>query len=69
MHKYDSYYHNNILCSIVYFKTSQIMKRNKDLHSCEVIIKIHVSYTVLHTSEDTVELLTCFLILCLRLHV
>ena len=23
MHRYDSYYYNNILCSIVYFKTSQ----------------------------------------------
>ena len=34
------------------------MKRNKYLYSCELIIKIHVTHTVLHTSEDTVELLT-----------
>ena len=42
------------------------MKRYKDLHCCEVIIKIHVCYTVLHTSEDTVKLLTCFFIQCLH---
>ena len=52
-----------------YFKTLHIMKRNKDLHCCEVIIKIHVCYTVLHTSEDTVKLLTCFFIQCLHVYV
>ena len=57
---------NNNLHPFVYFKTLHIMKRYKDLHCCEVIIKIHVCYTVLHTSEDTVKLLTCFLIQCLQ---
>ena len=57
---------NNKLHPFAYFKTLHIMKRYKDLHCCEVIIKIHVCYTVLHTSEDTVKLLKCFLIQCLQ---
>ena len=57
---------NNKLHPFAYFKTLHIMKRYKNLHCCEVIIKIHVYYTVLHTSEDTVKLLKCFLIQCLQ---
>ena len=57
---------DNKLHSFVYFKSMIVMKRYKDLHCCEVIIKIYVRYTVLHTSEDTVKLLTCFLIQCLH---
>ena len=57
---------DNKLHSFVYFKSMIVMKRYKDLHCCEVIIKIHVCYTVLHTSEDTVKLLTCFFVQCLH---
>ena len=52
---------DNRLHPFIYLKTKHIIK---DLHCCEVMIKIHVCYTVLHTSEDTVKLLTCFLIQC-----
>ena len=53
---------DNKLHHFVYFKTLWP-------HCCEVIIKIHELFAMLHTYENTVKLLTCFLIQCLHVSI